>query len=156
VLLPKTGRPLTEHGLGMLKQLFKEDVLTSTLNGYRTKMMRALYVRGFASPCEVDGQAAWRITNEGQQRLVNPPPPPPPPPMKSENKNRQRRDGDGVAMTCPVCGSLRLRVADSRDHRGSKRRRRECPDGHRFWTMEVLANNEGDIIDPAHPETYNS
>lgn len=48
-------------------------------------------------------------------------------------------DNDSRSLPCPECSSTRLRVIDTRHHRGSIRRRRECLGCKaRFYTMEVI------------------
>lgn len=45
---------------------------------------------------------------------------------------------DGEGLRCPACESQRLKVKDSRQHKGTTRRRRECIGcGFRWHTMEV-------------------
>lgn len=153
-MLPKSVRPLTDKGRAMMERLKQDDVRANGLGGGDLRVMRALQSRHYAVPCASPAGPVWRITAEGRTADLSPPPPPPPKAIKSKILKRQNRNGDGVALNCPECHSIRLKVIDSRDHRGTKRRRRECIEGHRFWTMEVLANYDGDIIDPSHPEGY--
>jgi len=42
---------------------------------------------------------------------------------------------DGIA--CPECGVTRSLVTDSRQFGDRRRRRRMCPKGHRFSTLEL-------------------
>lgn len=50
-------------------------------------------------------------------------------------------------VRCPVCGSEETKVNDTRHTRDYTRRRRECPEGHRFTTHEMV---EGE---PSGPPT---
>jgi transcriptional regulator NrdR family protein len=40
---------------------------------------------------------------------------------------------------CPRCGSPETHVVDTRPSRDRIRRRRECDEGHRFTTFEVIS-----------------
>jgi len=40
-------------------------------------------------------------------------------------------------LPCPVCGRLSARVTDTRGAGDIIRRRRECPEGHRWTTVEL-------------------
>lgn len=59
-------------------------------------------------------------------------------------------DGEGKyisydynGLPCPVCGSTRLRVVDTRDNAHTVRRRRECKAcKFRFYTKEVYCDAE--------------
>lgn len=41
-------------------------------------------------------------------------------------------------VPCPVCGSTKLAVVDKRDRPNKIWRRRQCPNGHRFNTIEQV------------------
>lgn len=43
-----------------------------------------------------------------------------------------------LALPCPECGSNQSRVTDSRANETGIRRRRQCINGHRFSTQEIL------------------
>ena len=52
---------------------------------------------------------------------------------------RSTHAADGHGLKCPTCGSIRLRVIDSRAHSGTIRRRRVCKGcNRRFYTMETV------------------
>lgn len=40
-------------------------------------------------------------------------------------------------MKCTTCGQEHVRVLETRERDGVLRRRRECPAGHRWYTVEV-------------------
>lgn len=42
-------------------------------------------------------------------------------------------------MRCPECGSVETEVLDTRLVGEMKRRRRQCPQGHRYATLEMLS-----------------
>jgi transcriptional regulator NrdR family protein len=47
-----------------------------------------------------------------------------------------------VSIECPACKrTTGQSVTESRDHKLGTRRRRACPCGHRFTTIEVNADN---------------
>lgn len=50
-------------------------------------------------------------------------------------------------FTCPKCGNTKSYVIDSRGKPGitHKRRRRECPSGHRYNTIEI-SQEEHDVL----------
>lgn len=97
---------------------------------------------------------AWRVTDLGKSVSLEPEPPRPSKKGGGIKSRKTKWHGDGNPLKCPECESIRLRVVDSRDHRGTRRRRRECTNKHRFWTVEILSNYRGDIGDIAHPEDY--
>lgn len=45
-----------------------------------------------------------------------------------------------VGVICPECGASLNSVSDTRNGDGFIRRRRECPNGHRTTTYEILAS----------------
>jgi transcriptional regulator NrdR family protein len=54
---------------------------------------------------------------------------------------------DGNALRCRFCGSAQLKVIDSRPHKHSTRRRRECETcKQRFYTFEVWSDRGGKPI----------
>lgn len=58
------------------------------------------------------------------------------------------RDYDEQPLRCPACDSMRLRVIESRAHKGTVRRRRQCkPCGFRFFTMEVLCDKNNNPLE---------
>jgi hypothetical protein len=48
--------------------------------------------------------------------------------------------GFSRSIPCPNCGSIFSSVIDSRNIRESRRRRRQCQNGHRFTTYEHEEN----------------
>lgn len=153
-MLPKSHAPLTEASRALLLLLRDGDVAVKGLTHNQRTTMRALMSRGLASPVDVDGVAKWRITEQGDAADLTPHDPP----LKKDGpkvKNRRTTwHGDGNGLKCPECESVRLYVTDTRDHRGTRRRRRRCKNGHRFWTIEVLSNYRADVGDIVHPEEY--
>lgn len=45
-------------------------------------------------------------------------------------------------MKCPLCGAWSV-VRETREADGKVRRRRECGNEHRFWTLETTTNTRG-------------
>lgn len=68
--------------------------------------------------------------------------------MGKEGRRPIIRDHDDRPLRCPACNSMRLRVIDSRAHKNTVRRRRQCkPCGFRFWTMEVICDRDNNPVE---------
>ena len=62
--------------------------------------------------------------------------------------------GDGESLHCPECNSLNLKVRETRHHRGTVRRRRQCLRcDHRFYTKEVVCDMD---LRPPIKSTYST
>lgn len=66
-----------------------------------------------------------------------------------------RKHGDGEGLKCPVCSHGMIKTLETRKHRKTNCRRRECQYcGENFWTVEIYASRNGDILEMVHPEDY--
>lgn len=142
-------RPLTDFQKALILRLRMGDIASSDLKSVEKRTMRSLHARHLAVPTFDE---SWSITADGKAFDLDAPSEPK---REKTPKGRSRQKYfDGNPLKCPTCESTLLRVIDTRDHRGTTRRRRQCRNKHRFWTVEVLSNYAGDIADNVHPEKY--
>lgn len=67
--------------------------------------------------------------------------------MKVEHKKARIGIWREFGIRCPECNSNLSRTVDSRPQMGAQRRRRECPNGHRYTTYETIKPEEPIFFD---------